>query len=159
MLDSLFKTSIPLLELVLRAFLVYGFIVTALRFSGKRQLGQMGTSEFVAILLVSNAVQNSMNGGDNSLVGGMLSATSIMIMSWIIAWMNFRNEGLRNLIEGTPRVLIRHGKIIDKNLTKELISTQELKALLRRQGIHSVKEVQLASIEPNGTLTIERNEP
>ena len=67
---DLFTLNVPALHLAIRALVVYLAVLLLLRMAGKRQLGQMTPTEFVAILLISNAVQNAMNGGDNSLVGG-----------------------------------------------------------------------------------------
>ncbi len=158
MVASLMHVSIPVDELVVRALAVYLFVVILVRLSGKRQLGQMAATEFVAILLISNAVQNSMNGGDNSLGAGLLLATVLVAASWTISWINYRSRTARSVFEGTPSLLIRHGNPIDGNLRRELISHSELKTMLRKQGIHRMADVDSAILESDGTLTVERKE-
>jgi len=154
MWNSLTHPSISFVELILRAVLVYGFVLFLIRISGKRQLGQLSAIEFVTILLISNAVQNAMNGGDNSLVGGMVLAAMLVILSVSIAILSFRYKPFRRWIEGVPTVLIRHGEIIQKNLDRELLTRDELAALLRRQGIHQCRAVDLAILESDGSLSI-----
>ena len=154
MWNSLIHPSIGFLELILRAVLVYGFVLLLIRISGKRQLGQLSAIEFVTILLISNAVQNAMNGGDNSLVGGMVLAAMLVVLSVAIAILSFKYKPFRRLVEGVPTVLIRHGEVITPHLNRELLTRDELSALLRRQGIHQFKNVELAILESDGSLSV-----
>ncbi len=152
--NSLLNFGVGPFELLVRAGAVYFFVVILIRLSGKRQLGQMSATEFVAVLLISNAVQNSMNGGDNSLVGGLVLASALVAISWAIAWLNYRSKALRAIFEGTPSLLVNQGKPITENLHKELISLNELKTMLRRQGVHRLADVSTAILEPDGSLTV-----
>ncbi len=156
--QSLFHTSIPYLELVIRAVVVYGFILFLIRISGKRQIGQLSAIEFVTILLISNAVQNSMNGGDNSLLGGMILASMLVALSVGIAIFSYRSRFFRHFIEGTPTILIRHGEVIKPHLEKERLTMEELIILLRRQGIHKTHEIDLAILESDGSLSVTMKE-
>jgi uncharacterized membrane protein YcaP (DUF421 family) len=156
MTHDLFHLQVPGFELILRAAVVYVAVLVLLRLSGKRQVGQMGPTEFVAILLISNAVQNAMNGGDNSLMGGLILAVALIALSAVISFLTFKNRTFRGLFEGTPRLLIHNGAPVEQNLHRELISTGELHTLLRRQGIHQVKDVRSAVLESDGTLSIIR---
>jgi uncharacterized membrane protein YcaP (DUF421 family) len=116
----------------------------------------MGPSEFVAILLISNAVQNSMNGGDNSLIGGLLLAAVIIILSMTISYLNFRSKFFTSIFEGTPTLLVHKGKIIQPHLHKEHMTEAELRVRLRRQGIHHLSEIDIAILESDGTLSLTR---
>jgi uncharacterized membrane protein YcaP (DUF421 family) len=143
-------------ELILRATVIYVAVLMLLRISGKRQIGQMGTTEFVAILLISNAVQNAMNGGDNSLVGGIVLAGVLVFLSVLISFFTYHSPFCARLFEGSPILLIHDGKIIEKNLRKELLSHEEVRGLLRKQGVDNVHEVKLAVLEADGILSIFR---
>jgi uncharacterized membrane protein YcaP (DUF421 family) len=127
-----------------------------LRISGKRQIGQMGATEFVSILLISNAVQNSMNGGDNSLSGGLLLAAVIIVLSISIAYLTYYSRAFSRVFEGTPRLLVHNGNVIPKAFQRELLSMPEFHTLLRKQGIHGTKEIKSAVLEADGTLSIIR---
>ena len=144
------------LNLVIRAAVVFLAVLILLRISGKRQVGQMGATEFVAILLISNAVQNSMNGGDNSLSGGLLLAAVLILLSLGISYLTYKSRFFESIFEGTPRMLVHDGKLLEKNLKKELLSKSELRTLFRKQGIHHFNEAKSAVLEADGTLSIIR---
>ncbi len=154
MWQSLSHPSVSVLELVIRAVVVYGFILFLIRISGKRQLGQLSAIEFVTILLISNAVQNAMNAGDNSLFGGMVLAVVLVIISMGVAILSYRYKKFRHLVEGTPTILVRRGELIHSHLEKERLTREELMTLLRRQGFHKIHDIDLAILESDGTLTV-----
>lgn len=143
-------------NLVVRAIVVYLYVLILLRLSGKRQMGQMGATEFVSILLVSNAVQNSMNGGDNSLSGGMILAAVLIGVSTLISYLTFKNRYFSAIFEGTPTLLIHKGKILPRPLARERMSERELKTLLRKQGVHHLNEISTAILEADGSLSVTR---
>lgn len=159
-LDNLTQMNLPILNLVIRVSIVYLAILLLLRISGKRQLGQMGATEFVSILLISNAVQNSMNGGDNSLTGGLILAAVLIALSTLISYLTYHSPFFSHIFEGTPTLLIHKGKLVRKNLQHERLSTTELKVLLRKQGIHDFQSVETAVLEADGTLSVtKKDEP
>lgn len=139
---------------LVRAAVVYVAIIILLRLGGKRQIGQMGAGEFVAILLISNAVQNSMNGGDNSITGGLILASVIIMLSLLTAYATYKSRKIEFMIQGTPTLLIHNGKIIEKHLEREMLSVRELRALLRRQGIDDFGEVHVAILESDGFISV-----
>ena len=156
MWQSLMHFDVGPLNLAIRAVVVFLSVLVLLRISGKKQVGQMGATEFVAILLISNAVQNSMNGGDNSLIGGIWLAFVLIVLSWGISVLTYRSRFFSSLFEGTPRLLVHNGKLIQSHLHKERISLTELKTLFRKQGIHHLSEVKSAVLEADGTLSLTR---
>lgn len=157
-MESLWRMSFPAWMFVVRAVVVYVAIIVLLRLGGKRQVGQMGAGEFVAILLISNAVQNSMNGGDNSVTGGLILATVIVALSLVVAYITFKSTKAEYLIQGSPTLLVHNGKVIEKNLEKELLSVHELRALLRRQGIDNLSEVHVARLESDGFISVAKHD-
>ena len=155
-MESLFAATVPYGLLGVRAVVVYVSVLVLLRISGKRQVGQMAATEFVALLLISNAVQNAMNGGDNSLIAGLFLAAVLILSSWLISYGTFRHPKIRALFEGTPTLLVHKSHLIHKNMVREKLTTDELKMLLRKQGIHSLEEISTAVLEADGTLTVTR---
>jgi uncharacterized membrane protein YcaP (DUF421 family) len=153
---NLLTPTLGIWELIIRASIVYLVVLLLLRISGKRQMGQMGATEFVAILLISNAVQNAMNGGDNSLGAGLILAGVIIFLSSMIALVIYRNSFFSSVFEGTPTLLIHKGKLIKKHLMNERMSEKELLVLLRKQGVHKIDEIDSAILEADCTLTINR---
>lgn len=150
--------SLPWWEFVLRAVGVYAFLLIALRLTGKRQVGQLTPFDLVLLLILSNAVQNSMNGGDNSLVGGMISAVTLVGLNALISRATSRNRKLEELIDGQPRVLISNGRVYKPVLAQEDITHDELMAALRRSGCEKVEEVRLAVLETNGGISVIKKE-
>src|SRR5258706_3998888 len=107
----MFNIAIPWWELILRGVVVYAFLLIILRISGKRQVGQLAPFDLVLLLVLSNAVQNSMNGGDNSLVGGLISAATLIALNYGIGFVTFRSKKLEAIIEGRPQVIIHNGHL------------------------------------------------
>src|SRR5512143_1168779 len=103
--------AVPWWEFILRGLVVYVFLIILLRLTGKRQVGQLAPFDLVLLLVLSNAVQNAMNGGDNSVTGGLILATTLVTLNWIVGWATFRNKRLEELIEGRPIILIHNGVI------------------------------------------------
>ena len=143
----------PVLELILRAVLVYVFLVAALRLSGRRELAQMTTFDLVLVLILSNAVQNSINAGDNSLGGGLISAATLLSLNWMVGYSAYRWRGFRRLVQGRPLAIVTHGRVHTQALHKEQITLEELRSALRKQGIGTISECKTVILEPDGTLT------
>jgi uncharacterized membrane protein YcaP (DUF421 family) len=155
-MSDLWHLDVSALDLVIRAAVVYFSVLILLRISGKRQIGQMGATEFVSVLLISNAVQNSMNGGDNSLVGGLILAAVLISLTMIISYLTYRSSFFQSLFEGTPRLVIHEGKYLVKAMKREELTKKDLRVLMRKQGVHGVEEVKSGVLEADGTLSMIR---
>ena len=146
--------NVPWWEFVLRGVVVYVFLLVFLRLTGKRQTGQYAPFDLVLLLILSNAVQNSMNAGDNSLVGGLISAATLIGCHVVLAQLTFRYAWMARLIDGTPQVLVQQGQVNTDLMRKELLSTDDLEAALRASGCLHLHEVERATIETNGQITV-----
>ncbi len=146
--------EIPVVEKVIRSAVVYLFLLVAFRLAGKRQLGTMTAFDLVVLLVISNVVQNALIGNDNSLGGGLLGATVILVLNAIVAWITFRFKRMERLVEHTPTILVRHGRILRENLRRERLSLSELRAALRREGIASLRNVHYVLLEEDGHLSV-----
>lgn len=152
----MWNLSFPWWQFVFRGTIVYVALLVMLRLAGKREISQMGVGEFVAILLVSNAVQNSMNGGDISISGGLILSVVIIAISVICAYLTFRYPLMRRIIQGNPVILVRDGSLISDNLRKVLLSESELQTILREQGFHNIHEIEIAILESDGQVSVVR---
>lgn len=150
--------SLPWWEFVARAFIVYVFLLVVLRMTGKRQFGQLSPFDLILLLVLSNAVQNSMNGGDNSLVGGLISAMTLLVLNYSLGSITYFFRKTEVLIEGEPEILIHNGHVRKKLLQKEKISHEELMAALRREGVADVHQVHFAILENDGRITVKKKE-
>jgi uncharacterized membrane protein YcaP (DUF421 family) len=154
----MWNLSLPWWEFVLRAVLVYGFLLLILRLTGKRQIGQMSPFDLVLLLVLSNAVQNSMNGGDNTVGGGFILAGTLVGCNALISLVTSRNRVAEKWIEGVPEVLVFDGKVMKKTMAGEGLSMDELKGAMRAAGCDDVKDVHLATLELNGQISIVRED-
>lgn len=148
------QLAVPWWDLILRAAVVYGFLLLMLRLTGKRQVGQLAPFDLVLLLILSNAVQNAMNGGDNSLLAGLILATTLLGLNALLGVLTYRSKRLEEIIEGRPEILIHNGKLFQPALDKACITQHELHAALRRAGCTTLEEVRLAMLENNGAISV-----
>src|SRR5262249_21009889 len=141
--------SVPWWELIARGVIVYAFLLGLLRISGKRQVGQLAPFDLVLLLVLSNAVQNSMNGGDKLLVGGLISAATLVGLNYGIGLITYRNKKLEAFIEGRPQVLIHNGHLFEDVMAHAQLTHHELHAALRQAGCTSINEIHTAILENN----------
>jgi uncharacterized membrane protein YcaP (DUF421 family) len=146
--------DIAVAEKILRSVAVYGFLLVAFRVAGKRQLGQMTAFDLIVLLIISNVLQNAAIGNDNSLGGGLLGATVIILLNLLIAWMTFRHKRLERIVEDSPTILVKHGHVLRANLAREFMSMAELRASLRKEGVATMSEVRYAILEEDGHVTV-----
>jgi uncharacterized membrane protein YcaP (DUF421 family) len=156
---DMFVLGLPLLEKILRPVFVYAFLVIGLRLSGKRELVQLNPFDLVVLLTLSNTVQNAIIGDDNSVTGGIIGATSLLVVNYLVVRFLYDHRKLDQLVEGRADVLILDGKVQTRRLKKELITTSQLEAAARKQGFASLSEVQECVLEPGGTLSFLEKKP
>src|SRR6516165_3792938 len=159
MWKDIFAPAVPLVEKVLRPALVYLFLVVLLRIFGKRELAQLNPFDLVVLLSLSNTVQNAIIGNDNSLTGGLVGAFSLLAINYLVVRFLFRHRRLDQWFEGKPTILVEDGRILKKELAKELLTRSELMTVLHRQGFDSLAEVERCILEPGGTFYIQRKLP
>lgn len=150
----MFEMGTDAWAIVARSALVYLALFLGLRLAGKRELGQMTVFDLVVVLLISNAVQNSMVGSDFSVQGGILAAAVLLVLNRVLALLRLQGSRWGRLIEGTPTVLIEDGELIAPHLRKEGMERQELEMVVREHGIESLEKVKLAVLETDGSVSI-----
>ena len=155
-MDTLLILQTSLGQLVLRAVVVYAVLLVLLRVAGRRELGQMTSFDLVLLLLISNAVQNSINAGDNSLTGGLVSAVVLVALNWAAGYAAYRWRWAERLLQGRPVRVVTDGRIHLGAMRRELLTLAELRSALRKQGIARVRECARVDLEPDGTLSVVR---
>jgi uncharacterized membrane protein YcaP (DUF421 family) len=156
---DMFVMGLPLLEKILRPILVYAFLVISLRLSGKRELVQLNPFDLVVLLTLSNTVQNAIIGEDNSVLGGVIAATSLLVTNYLVVRFLYDHRKIDQFVEGKADVLVENGKVLAQNLKKELITMAQLEAAARKQGFETLAEVQQCILEPGGTLAFLGKKP
>lgn len=157
--NDMFQLSVPVAEKILRPVMVYLFLVVFLRVFGKRELAQLNPFDLVVLLSLSNTVQNAIIGKDNSVTGGLIGAFALMSVNYLVVRFLFRHRRLDQVLEGTPTVLIEHGKVQRRALAKELLTESELRTVLHRQGFGQLDEVERCVLEPGGIFSVDGKRP
>ena len=151
--------EISILEKIVRPLCVYVFLMVAFRLSGKRELGSIGPFDLVIWLTISNVLQNAMIGADNSLTGGLIGATTMFGANWCFARLSYSFPTFERLVEAKPTVLVENGKILEKNLAKELLTVEDLSHALRKNQIdldQDLPYLRKVLLESDGAITIVR---
>jgi len=156
---DMFQLTLPVAEKMLRPVIVYGFLVIALRIFGKRELAQLNPFDLVVLLSLSNTVQNAIIGDDNSVTGGVIGALSLLGINYLVVRFLFKHRRLDQLLEGSPTILIEHGRLRRKALAKELLTESELLTMAHRQGFARLDEVDQCVLEPGGVFFMQGKTP
>lgn len=150
--------SETLIEIILRTAVVYFVILIGIRLTGKREIGQMTPFDLALLLLISNAVQNAMTGPDTSVSGGIVAAITLLALNAAMTRLVWKNRKVRRMVEGSPTLLVRHGKIVHENLEKEKVTADTLTQALREHGVASVDDVSIAVLEIDGSISVLKND-
>ena len=145
-------------RIVLSSACVYLFIVVALRLFGKKELSQLSIVDLVFILLISNSVQNAMVGSNSTLMGGLVSASSLFVINYIFKMVIYNFPSFGKILQGDAILLVYQGNINTKNMKKAKINEDELMEAIREHGVYSVEDVDLAILEIDGNISILSNE-
>ena len=140
-------------NIVLRTFIIYLVVLLGVRLSGKREVGQMTPFDLTLLLLLSNSVQNAMTGPDTSLIGGVIAASTLLLLNYLVGTVSGSSRRFRRVVEGEPSLLIHDGKANLMHMAKEHVSLDELQRALREHGITSVHDVALAVLEVDGSIS------
>jgi uncharacterized membrane protein YcaP (DUF421 family) len=143
-----------LLEIALRTGVIYFLVLAGIRLSGKREVGQMTPFDLTLLLLLSNSVQNAMTGPDTSLAGGAVAAIVLLSLNYLVAEVAGTNRRFLKLIQGQPSLLIHDGEVIAAHMAREHVSMDALECAVREHGIASYKEVALAVLEVDGSISV-----
>lgn len=140
-------------QIALRTGVIYLVVLIGVRLSGKREVGQMTPFDLTLLLLLSNSVQNAMTGPDTSLIGGVIAATTLLVLNYLIGTLSGVNRKFRRLVEGEPSLLIHDGKPIETHMARERVSMDELERAVREHGIAKCSDVALAVLEVDGSIS------
>jgi uncharacterized membrane protein YcaP (DUF421 family) len=150
----MFTQQLPAAEKVIRTVAVYALLAILFRFTGKRGLASMNTFDVIVIFLLSNVVQNAIIGQDNSLVGGMIGAVTLVIVNSAVNRLILISRPAQRIFEGTPTAVITHGHVIGKALRRLGVRRSELEHAVRLQNGDDIAQVDHGSLEPGGQLVL-----
>ena len=141
-------------EIALRTSVIYVLVLIGIRLTGKREVGQMTPFDLTLLLLISNSVQNAMTGPDTSLAGGIVAASVLLAMNFIVGKISGRDRRVRRLVEGSPTLLVYNGRVLQDHMAREHISEDELTRALREHGCVAVQDAALVVLEVDGAISV-----
>ena len=152
-LNHMFILGVPIIEKILRPIIIYLFLIIGLRVAGKRELAQLSPFDLVVLLTISNTVQNAIIGEDNSVIGGIIGATTLLLANMVLGRLVFRFRKMEELIEGKTDFLIQNGNLNKKVLDHEAITEEELTMAAHKEGYKTLVEILEATIDSGGRIS------
>jgi uncharacterized membrane protein YcaP (DUF421 family) len=155
---SLFAINVSPLELVLRGTLTYWFLLLVFRFVLRRDPGSFGVADILMVVIIADASQNAMSGSYDTLAEGGILVATLVAWNYALDWAGYRWKPIQKLTEPPPLQLIRNGRVLGRNLRKELLTLDDLKGQLREAGVEDIGSVRAAYLEGDGKMSVLRYE-
>ncbi len=150
---ELWKPELSPLEIVLRAVIIYVAALALFRLVGRKELARYSPFDFLLVLLVSQALRQTLVASDKSLTSGLLSLVTLLGLDLLASWFSFRSRRFATLVEGNPRKLVDDGRPIEAAMRRSRFTVEELESRLRRYGIDRLEAVESAWLERDGNVT------
>jgi len=153
---GMFDIDLPWWELVVRGAIIYVFLLVMVRITGKRTVGQFTPFDLLVVMLLSEAVSPALTGGEEGVPGGIIVATTLIVLNVLIAFATSRSRKIADMVDGTPVLLGRDGKIFDDVVKRNRVAEGDVEQALREADcpLHKMK---CAFLEPDGKITILQN--
>lgn len=138
----------------IKAAIVATVLLILFRLMGKRMAAQMNIYDLAMIMAVSNAVQNAMTGGRGELPVGLYASTSLILLAWLWTRIFVKAPKLEERFVGHPTVIVNHGVLLEDQLRKECLTTDEVMEAIRQHGLTEPSQVELGVFEVDGSISI-----
>jgi uncharacterized membrane protein YcaP (DUF421 family) len=145
-------------QIVLRATVLYLFVWGLTRAMGKKELAQLSSFEMILAVAMGDLIQQGVTQEDQSVTGAMLAVGTFAILVVIFSYASFKLPKTRPALEGIPIVVVRDGEPVERSMTYERITLDEVKDAARSQGIADLGEVRLGILEPGGSFSFLKQE-
>jgi uncharacterized membrane protein YcaP (DUF421 family) len=149
----MFEMALPWWEFVLRTVAVYVCLMVMVRFSGKRTVGQFTPFDLIVVMLLAEAVTASLTAGDESLIGGLIAAATLIALNMATAWLTARNKRVDEFLEGKPTLIGRDGVIYKRVLKEESVAEADVQEALRENNC-KLEDMRCAFLEADGKISI-----
>jgi uncharacterized membrane protein YcaP (DUF421 family) len=141
------------MDIALRALFLYAFVIFVMRVIGRRELSSLSAVDLVLLIVLGDAIQQGLTQDDYSVTGAVIAVSTIAAVQVGSSYLGFRSSRARKVLEGEPIVIVQDGKLIDANLKRERMTSDEVAEEMRMQQIASFDEVQWAIVENNGQIS------
>jgi uncharacterized membrane protein YcaP (DUF421 family) len=153
-----FRLSVPPAEMILRGSVVYLFLFSFMRFVLKREGGSVSLADLLLTVLVADAAQNAMSAEYKSVTDGLILVTTLFFWNYTIDSLSFRFKLIRRLVQPAPVKLVEDGRMVRRNMRRELITTDELMSHIRESGAEKLDDIAAAYLEPDGHISVIRRD-
>jgi uncharacterized membrane protein YcaP (DUF421 family) len=151
---EVFVPSMSIVELFVRGSLVYLALFFVLRSLPTRQLGALGITDLLVVVLFTEAAQNAMASHYTSITEGAILVGTVIFWSYLLNWLGYKFPRFQRFINPPPLLIVKNGSTIDRHLERELITDDELMSQLRQQGVEYLEDVKKAYLEADGSISI-----
>jgi len=155
---SIFSFTVSPLELVLRGTLMYWFLLIVFRFVLRRDVGSLGISDFLFVVILGDAAQNGMIGSATSAIDGMVLIGTLVFWSYMLDFMSFQFPAIQQFTAAPRLCLVRNGKLLRRNMRREFITDAELNAKIREEGVEDIATVKAMYLEADGEMSLIRQD-
>lgn len=151
---AFFVPKVSVFEIFLRGTVMYLALFLLLRMVLKRQAGNVGVTDLLVVVLIADAAQNAMSADYRSVPEGLVLVATLIFWSYALDWLGFRISWFRFLVHPPALVLVREGRMLRKNMAKELITAEELMSQIRKHGVDELRKVRSAVLEGDGHISV-----
>jgi uncharacterized membrane protein YcaP (DUF421 family) len=141
------------MDIVLRAYVLYVFVVFVMRVIGRRELSSMTPFDLVLLIILGDAIQQGLTQDDYSVTGAILAVATMATMQVFTSYLSFRSRTARKILEGEPIVVVERGQLVEHNLVRERMTADEIAEEMRQQQISSLDQVEWGILEANGSIS------
>lgn len=141
------------MEIVIRAAVMFFFLWAVTRAVGRSTLGELSTFELLLYVVMGDLIQQAVTQQDYSVTSGVLGISVFALLTVALNWIQWRFPGTRSLVYGKPLVIVREGEVLPASTRQQRLSSTDLLAVARQQGIRSISEVELAVLEADGKVS------
>ncbi len=157
-LAGIFSFTVSPLEMMLRGTLMYWFLFIVLRFVLRRDVGSLGISDFLFVVILGDAAQSGMIGKATSATDGMVLLGTLVFWSYMLDFMSFQFPLVQRFTSAPRLCLVRDGKLMRRNMRREFITDDELHAKIRHEGVEDLATVKRMYLEADGEMSLIRND-
>ena len=154
--EGIFTPARSMIEMVIRATIMYFVIVALLKVVVKRQTGGVGQTDILVIVLIAEIAGPGFTADYVSVVEGAVLVATVLFWSYAIEYLTHRSPTFERFFQPPPLLLIENGRMLPRNMRTELITKDELMTHLREEGIRDIAEVEQACMEPDGMISVIR---
>jgi uncharacterized membrane protein YcaP (DUF421 family) len=155
---GMFTFSVSPVEIIIRGTTVYWFLFLIFRFLVRRDVGSVGIADILVLVIVADASQNAMAGEYKSISEGCVLVGTIIFWNFLLDWLSYRFPWFERFAQSDVICLVKNGKMLHRNMRREMLTEEELMSKVREQGVENLSEVKDIYMESDGTISVIKRE-